>query len=70
VRDGIDGVLVPAHAPAALAAAILDLLRDPGKAEQLVRAGRERVLACFTPEAQASNMLDVYRQVAAAHKQR
>jgi glycosyltransferase involved in cell wall biosynthesis len=43
ITDGIDGLLVREHDPAALAGAIERLLRDPGLAARLGRAGRVRV---------------------------
>ena len=49
-------VAVPAGDPAALAAAIAELLRDPARAEQLGRAARAHVLERFTPERQAARL--------------
>ena len=39
VRDGETGVLVPPKDPAALSAALIDLLSDPARAESMSRAG-------------------------------
>jgi glycosyltransferase involved in cell wall biosynthesis len=63
IRDGRDGVLVPAEQPPALAAAITRVLDNPALAVQLGRAGRQRVVDTFTPELQAAAMLEVYEQV-------
>ena len=41
VRDGVDGLLVAADDPAALAAAVRGLLDDPARAARLARAGHE-----------------------------
>ena len=41
VRDRVDGLLVPPADAAALAAAVGDLLEDPGRAARLAKAGRE-----------------------------
>jgi starch synthase len=46
----VDGRLVPARDPAALAAAIVDLLADPERAAALARSGRERVKREFSVE--------------------
>ena len=43
VRDGVDGRVVPARAPDALAAAIADLLRDPAQRIALGRSARRRI---------------------------
>ena len=43
VEDGQTGLLVPARNPAALAAAVLSLLRDPDRARAMGEAGRRRV---------------------------
>jgi glycosyltransferase involved in cell wall biosynthesis len=43
ITDGIDGLLVSENDPAALADAIERVLRDPGLAARLGRAGRARV---------------------------
>jgi glycosyltransferase involved in cell wall biosynthesis len=43
VEDGKTGLLAPPRDPVALAAGILELLRAPGRAEQLGRAGRASV---------------------------
>jgi glycosyltransferase involved in cell wall biosynthesis len=63
IRHEREGLLVRADNPPAVTAAILRLLRDPGYAQELARAGRQRVLDAFTPEAQATAMLHVYHQV-------
>ena len=43
VEDGRTGLLVPARDPAALAGAVLSLLRDPDRARAMGEAGRMRV---------------------------
>lgn len=48
VEDGKTGLLVPPGDPDAFASAILELLRDPARAEALGRAGRERVRNRFS----------------------
>lgn len=62
VVDGVTGILVPAGDPAALAGAIVRLLRDPELRRRLGEAGRERVLAEFTAERVVKEMLPIYLQ--------
>jgi len=50
VRDGIDGLLVAAGEPAALAAATCWVLSHPGDAARMARSGRNRAVAEFSPE--------------------
>jgi glycosyltransferase involved in cell wall biosynthesis len=57
--------LVPPADPQALAAAMLDLLDSPARAEQLGRDGRERVGARFSAERNADAMLALYAKLRA-----
>ena len=50
VEDGLNGRLVPPDDPAALAAALAALIRDPAARLRLGRAGRRRVLEQFATE--------------------
>ena len=50
IRDGRDGLLVPAEQPSAMAEAITQVLDEPSFAAQLGRAGRQRVIEAFTPK--------------------
>jgi phosphatidylinositol alpha-mannosyltransferase len=66
VRDGIEGLLVPPHDPAALAGALGRVLEEPDLARGLVAAGRERARA-FSWDEVAPRLEEVYgRAVAAA----
>jgi glycosyltransferase involved in cell wall biosynthesis len=65
IRDGREGLLVGAEDPRAMADALGRVLSDPILARSLGQAGRRRVLDSFTPEMQASAMLDVYETVLA-----
>ena len=48
VDDGVTGRVVPKQDPAAMAAALVELLRDPARADAMGRAGRRRVESEFT----------------------
>jgi glycosyltransferase involved in cell wall biosynthesis len=64
VADGETGLLVPPRDPAALAAAIRDLLDDPDRARRLGLAGRERAQREFSEAAMTARVLEVYDAVA------
>jgi glycosyltransferase involved in cell wall biosynthesis len=61
LADTGGGVLVAPGDPAALAAALAELLRDPGRRERLGRAGREAVYARYGDEAMAAATLALYQ---------
>ena len=63
VVDGETGLLVPPGDVAALAQAVVRLVRDRPQREALGRAGRERVLARFTAEAMARRVEGIYAEV-------
>jgi len=64
VEDGVTGRLVPPRDPAALAAALRDLLEDEGARATLGAAGRARFLARFTAARMAEETLRVLEEVA------
>jgi glycosyltransferase involved in cell wall biosynthesis len=66
VRDGETGRLVPPADAPALAAAILDLLRDPERARALARRGQALVLARHSIDAAMTRTLQVYEAVRAS----
>jgi len=62
IRDGLTGRLVPVGDAHALAAAIVELLRDAGKRRELARAAQEHVAANYSLE----QMLRRYEQLYAS----
>jgi glycosyltransferase involved in cell wall biosynthesis len=62
VVDGETGLLVPPHDEAALAAAIVRLLGDPGLRDRLGAAGRVRVEREFSVEKMVAKTVDVYER--------
>jgi glycosyltransferase involved in cell wall biosynthesis len=60
VRDGETGVLVEPDSPADLARGILELLRDPRRAQALGRAGRRLMLERFTLGRTADELAQLY----------
>lgn len=65
VVDGATGYLVPPRDPAALAAALERVLRDPVLRDRMGAAGRARTLAHFTWERVAGQVAEVYRSAVA-----
>jgi glycosyltransferase involved in cell wall biosynthesis len=65
VQDGVTGLLVSPRDPAALAQALLYLLRHPEQGKMFGRAGRQRVEELFTAERMADSTLQVYQRILA-----
>lgn len=65
VEDGRTGDLVPPRDPAAMARAIIDLLRDPARCARMGTHARERVLARYTAEQYVAGVEAVYRELVA-----
>ena len=65
IEDGVSGLFVPAQDPAALAAAILRVVREPVLQASLVAGGRARVAAAFTFEARMRREEQFYARVLA-----
>jgi glycosyltransferase involved in cell wall biosynthesis len=64
IRDGRTGRLVPARDTAALARALLGLLRDPQAAQRMGRAGRDYVLHRIDHDTQVQATARVYSSLA------
>jgi glycosyltransferase involved in cell wall biosynthesis len=60
VRHGVNGLLVPPRAAAALAEALRELLLDPARCEAMGRRGRELAVAEFSVEHVVEATLKVY----------
>ena len=63
IEDGVNGLLVPADDDAALADALLRLVRDPGGAWQLGEAARQTILACYSMEAVVDRYVKLYTEL-------
>jgi glycosyltransferase involved in cell wall biosynthesis len=62
VADGETGLLVPAHDDAALAQAILTLLRDPARRTAMGEAGYARVQREFSIDKMVADTVRVYER--------
>jgi glycosyltransferase involved in cell wall biosynthesis len=63
VTDGVNGFIVPAEDPAALAGAILRLLSDPVRAKAMGIAGEAIAAKQFTTEAMMSQIARTYQKL-------
>ncbi len=63
VVDGVTGLIVASEESAAMAAAMLRMLRNPAEAAAMGLAGRERVVAQFTTEAMMRRVIDAFDRV-------
>ena len=68
VVDGETGLLVAPRDPTALAAAVLDVLRDPQMATRMGAAGRKRRREVFSIEASARQVGELYEELYAAKR--
>jgi glycosyltransferase involved in cell wall biosynthesis len=63
VTDGVTGYLVPPADSNALAKAIIDLLKNPNKAEEMGKEGRKIVQEKFTTEAMTKQYEKLYEEL-------
>ena len=63
IQDGVNGRLVPPEDPAALAAAIIELLADAPRRAQLAQAARATVERDFDLTLQVPKMVAYYREI-------
>lgn len=63
ISDGVTGRLVPPAQPAALAAAIIEVLAQPAQAARWGDAGRELVYKRFTASRMARETSDIYQEL-------
>ncbi len=68
ITDGVEGLLVPPGDTDALAAALITLLRNPGRRVAMGQQGRQRVLRDFSPRRQADAVTTLYRALARGGK--
>jgi len=60
ILDGITGWLIPPKDPRALGVKIIDLLKDPDRAKEWGRRGRERVNRAFTVNRMVAAHIELY----------
>jgi glycosyltransferase involved in cell wall biosynthesis len=65
VSDGVEGYVVEPRDPEQLAQALFRLARDPALRARMGSAGRKRIEAGSTLDAQVQDFLDMYHEVAA-----
>lgn len=63
VQDGVTGRVVPVRDPAALAAALVDVLCDTARGNSFGRAGRQRFERFFTDGIMVERTLDVFEEL-------
>ena len=70
VRDGMTGLLVPAHDPQALAEKIALLLRNPEQGQRMGQAGRKAVERDYSREAMLDKTEQLYAHLWEKHIRR
>lgn len=67
VKHGKNGLLVPVQDPAALAAALAELIDNPGLRSRMGQAGRKMVAEEFSEESVVQRTLEIYRSLLQEH---
>jgi glycosyltransferase involved in cell wall biosynthesis len=68
VQHGVTGYLVPPRDASALAAAVTQLLKDPGLAASMGDAGRRRILVAHGPERMVDEFLRLWQSLGAGRR--
>ncbi|MBI3610829.1 MAG: glycosyltransferase [Nitrospirae bacterium] len=68
VEDGLNGRLVPPRDPAAMAEALIELIRRPDERRRMGKAGRARMLEKFSADAMVAATESLYLKVLSAKK--
>jgi glycosyltransferase involved in cell wall biosynthesis len=63
VVDGETGRLVLEEDPAALSTALMEIIKDPGRAREMGSAGRRRVIELFSPTSRVRQTEECYREL-------
>ncbi len=66
IEDGVNGFLVPPRDPAALAKAVIRLLRDAALAREIGEAAHRRARQDYSIESSIAKVIDLYRSAPAA----
>lgn len=66
LEEGETGLLVPIGDAAGLAAGVIELLSDPGRAQRMGEIARQRVVARFEPDAMIEAIVQMWRDVSRA----
>lgn len=70
LQDGVSGLLVKPGDARALGGALAQLLADPGRQHEMGAAGREHMLASYSPERHLSVLLSAYARAREAFARR
>jgi N-acetyl-alpha-D-glucosaminyl L-malate synthase BshA len=63
IQDGVNGIIVPAKNPEAIASQLINLIKEPGLRTKLGTKARETILEKYTSEKIVNEYLKVFREV-------